>query len=80
MIVAALIAPHVWHSWRERRAGKAQTGQTALAEPDRPRKRAAGQGVSRTSAGSFTTTSSASPFPNMTGYVADVAMTEAPAS
>lgn len=29
VIVAALIAPHVWHSWRDRRAGKAQTGQTA---------------------------------------------------
>ena len=29
VIVAALIAPHVWHSWRERRAGKRQAGQTA---------------------------------------------------
>jgi membrane protein DedA with SNARE-associated domain len=29
VIVAALIAPHAWHSWRDRRAGKPQTGQTA---------------------------------------------------
>ena len=29
VIVAALIAPHVWHSWRERRAGKPQAGHTA---------------------------------------------------
>jgi len=29
VIVAALIAPHAWHSWRDRRASKPQTGQTA---------------------------------------------------
>jgi membrane protein DedA with SNARE-associated domain len=29
VIVAALIAPHVWHSWRDRRAGKPQARETA---------------------------------------------------
>src|SRR6516162_7200300 len=29
VIVAALIAPHAWHSWRDRRAGKPQAGHTA---------------------------------------------------
>lgn len=29
VIVAALVAPHLWHSWRERRAGKPQAGEQA---------------------------------------------------
>jgi membrane protein DedA with SNARE-associated domain len=29
VIVAALIAPHAWHSWRDRRPGKPNAGQTA---------------------------------------------------
>jgi membrane-associated protein len=31
VIVAGLVAPHVWHSWRDRRAGKLRPGQAAPA-------------------------------------------------
>jgi hypothetical protein len=29
VLVAAMIAPPLWHSWRERRASKPQVGQAA---------------------------------------------------
>jgi membrane-associated protein len=35
VIVAALIAPHAWHSWRDRRAGKPQAGKPQAGETAR---------------------------------------------
>jgi hypothetical protein len=29
VLVAAMIAPHLWHSWRDRRARKAPVSETA---------------------------------------------------